>query len=130
MVHDQHHRLREQRAQVGPRRQQQAPLFRGRDKCAQRAAARAGSLSAPTVGGGPAPRSEVTRAARKARQSPRSSAETGWEWWANWSSSLEEEEARAARVGLVECVCVFFFAVWFLLEGERERATKKKKKHV
>ena len=32
VVHDQHHRLREQRAQVRPRRQQQAPLLRRRDR--------------------------------------------------------------------------------------------------
>lgn len=32
MIHDQHHRLREQRAKVRPRRQQQAPLLRRRHR--------------------------------------------------------------------------------------------------
>ena len=99
------------------------PFSGAETECAQRAAARAGSLRAPTVGGGPAPRSEVTSAARKARQSPRSSAETGWEWWANSSSSLLE--ARATWVGLFFFFFFFFFAVclfWSLSEKVRERA--------
>ena len=97
------------------------PFSGAETECAQRAAARAGSLSAPTVGGGPAPRSEVTSAARKARQSPRSSAESGWEWWANSSSSLLE--ARATRAGLFFFFFFFFevcFIGWSLGEGESE----------
>ena len=97
--------------------------FSGADTaCAQRAAARAGSLRAPTVGGGPAPRSEVTSAARKARQSPRSSAESGWEWWANWSSAASEEARATSRVGLF----FFFCSLFSLGESEGERAAARR----